>query len=1029
MKRKNIIIVIATIFITSTFHTRAQIPEIAKSTLSPSAAALSEYGDVPVSMFTGIPKVEIPLYELKTGSHVLPISLSYHGGGVKLEQMSGWTGMGWSLQAGGCITRIVKDLPDEYHNASDSYSIGLLYNGSNYAGLGLNTTNQLILFAETQSYYHDTEPDEFSFNFLNYHGKFYLDTDMQWKVQCDKAVEIVMNDTIYPFEGMLHSAIPAYESLHAPGHTSAIKGFTIIAEDGTRYIFGGTNKAIEYSVDFFNQCRSRYWATAWQLTRIAYTDGRNVFFGYEEHDEDGFTTFEAQFGRSCYHWSGTAFWSGGYEVPYNMSTDTVVCYSGQLIKPSYLAYIESDLECIQFGRECYRNMYYDTNELLRPIVRKGHPAQMGNPSSEDFFPLLYVNSVKNDDKNGIRPRPEDIDKDEFYYSALQVYKLSDIEVRRRSDNQRLRLFSLEYNPSQNQRLTLERVTEYGATANDKGREYSFEYYNPAGLPHFLAGQTDHWGFYNGDYASFLNIMAHASDFAQHREPTEDLQKALMGTLKRVNYPTGGFTEFEYEQHDYRRKVRMTHDGFDNLYSNTKAGGLRVRRIISKTDENADSVVKEYRYVRGYAPGMDNLPSSGVLATNHQYYFPNYQPTSLVPGNFLCSVFSSQSMVAGTENAAGCHVGYSEVAEVLSDGAYTINRFSNIDNGFTDAPADVITQPQHHACEPFSSKAFMRGLLLSVEEYRIDGGTPQLASRHSISYQADGDTALHYVRSIKLVGHCSYTQNEFFEHYIAYKFLEGAVYRHYYFSPRKVSETLTRYEQETVPMTRTTDYSYFDYNKLPAAVITDISGGARRRTSFVYPCDSIEPQLFATHTLSPIVTCVTEHIEGGATTRLNCRHNVYGGTLPMPTASYSAIGDNPPECRVCYAYDRYGNPCSEVRDSIDRTIYLWGYKGQYLVAMIRGATLNQVSDIIGDIDTFSALPTPDFERIHSLRTALPQAQVTTYRYLPLVGLMMVTQPNGLSSYFEYDGLGRLTGGRDHEGNYIDVYNYHYSPREQ
>lgn len=150
---------------------------------------------------------------------------------------------------------------------------------------------------------------------------------------------------------------------------------------------------------------------------------------------------------------------------------------------------------------------------------------------------------------------------------------------------------------------------------------------------------------------------------------------------------------------------------------------------------------------------------------------------------------------------------------------------------------------------------------------------------------------------------------------------------------------------------------------------------------------------------------------------------------MPTASYSAIGDNPPECRVCYVYDRYGNPCSEVRDSIDRTIYLWGYKGQYLVAMIRGATLNQVSDIIGDIDTFSALPTPDFERIHSLRTALPQAQVTTYRYLPLVGLMMVTQPNGLSSYFEYDGLGRLTGGRDHEGNYIDVYNYHYSPREQ
>ncbi len=59
----------------------AQIPEMPKSMLSPSAASLGEYGEVPVSPFTGIPKIEIPLTEIEAGNHKLPISLSYHAGG------------------------------------------------------------------------------------------------------------------------------------------------------------------------------------------------------------------------------------------------------------------------------------------------------------------------------------------------------------------------------------------------------------------------------------------------------------------------------------------------------------------------------------------------------------------------------------------------------------------------------------------------------------------------------------------------------------------------------------------------------------------------------------------------------------------------------------------------------------------------------------------------------------------------------------------------------------------------------------
>ena len=94
----------------------AQIPTTPKAVLSPNAANLGLYGEIPVSHFTGTPSIEIPLYELKTEYLNLPISLSYHASGVRPDQRPGWVGMGWSLNAGGLISRIVNDMPDEFNN-------------------------------------------------------------------------------------------------------------------------------------------------------------------------------------------------------------------------------------------------------------------------------------------------------------------------------------------------------------------------------------------------------------------------------------------------------------------------------------------------------------------------------------------------------------------------------------------------------------------------------------------------------------------------------------------------------------------------------------------------------------------------------------------------------------------------------------------------------------------------------------------------------------------------------------------------
>ena len=74
---------------------------------SPSAAGATKYGDYGVSYALGLVDVSIPLYEIKSRSLTLPISLTYDSGGVRVDDVSGPAGLGWTLEAGGVITRTV----------------------------------------------------------------------------------------------------------------------------------------------------------------------------------------------------------------------------------------------------------------------------------------------------------------------------------------------------------------------------------------------------------------------------------------------------------------------------------------------------------------------------------------------------------------------------------------------------------------------------------------------------------------------------------------------------------------------------------------------------------------------------------------------------------------------------------------------------------------------------------------------------------------------------------------------------------
>lgn len=84
---------------------KATAQEIPNDIPSPTVASLAKFGDIPVSMFTGTPKITIPIFELKSLEKSMPISLDYDVSGFQINDLPSCTGHNWSLQAGGVITR------------------------------------------------------------------------------------------------------------------------------------------------------------------------------------------------------------------------------------------------------------------------------------------------------------------------------------------------------------------------------------------------------------------------------------------------------------------------------------------------------------------------------------------------------------------------------------------------------------------------------------------------------------------------------------------------------------------------------------------------------------------------------------------------------------------------------------------------------------------------------------------------------------------------------------------------------------
>lgn len=78
-----------------------------QSVASPEMASMVRNIVYPVSYSTGLVNISIPLFEIGCNDIKLPITLSYHSSGVKVNDPSGWVGQNWSLECEPMIARTV----------------------------------------------------------------------------------------------------------------------------------------------------------------------------------------------------------------------------------------------------------------------------------------------------------------------------------------------------------------------------------------------------------------------------------------------------------------------------------------------------------------------------------------------------------------------------------------------------------------------------------------------------------------------------------------------------------------------------------------------------------------------------------------------------------------------------------------------------------------------------------------------------------------------------------------------------------
>ncbi|MGI4733613.1 MAG: RHS repeat domain-containing protein [Janthinobacterium lividum] len=228
---------------------------------APNAASLGKFSDIPVSLYTGIPTVAVPLWQIKQGDISVDVSLSYHGGGIKVEDVASWVGMGWALNAGGAISRSARGLPDD----PAGYQQTVLPRQQSYIHNTMSAQDKTNFILNLSRGVEDAEPDVYHILVGGISARFFMGDDGQYIVAPRELNLRVRYDITEP-GGQRHK-------------------WVITDAKGVQYKFDEVETNVVSSIAYSNGqgtdgSYSGQVDSSWYLTEIEDTKGNQVNFAY-----------------------------------------------------------------------------------------------------------------------------------------------------------------------------------------------------------------------------------------------------------------------------------------------------------------------------------------------------------------------------------------------------------------------------------------------------------------------------------------------------------------------------------------------------------------------------------------------------------------------------------------------------------------------------------------------------------------------------------------------------------------------------
>ena len=368
---------------------------------SPNASALGRYSEWPVSLYTGVPDISIPLYEVKGRQVSLPVSISYHASGNRVGDVASWVGLGWSLNTGGVITRSVRGLPDEdsYFTYANTYT-----DPNNFMSTSLTSGGSRLHQVAAASQNGDSQQDIYTFSAM---GKSY-----RLLLKADGSVSTM------PFSNLkITYAMP--------------NSWTVIMEDGTKLYFGGSNSFMELNTTAYGQqAGGIQYPSAWYIQTITSTAGEKIKFTYGTSS----ITQDIHYTQSDYiqYKTGDNIGTGSSCSPVtNFSTSThIQNQSVYILSP---ATIESDLVKIIFTPTGATRQDLQGGVALSEMKVYAKPS--GKLINDYQFNYIYTQAVTGNELTG------PLSDSSYIHHRLRLNSLKQLAT----DNSAYKLWSFQYN--------------------------------------------------------------------------------------------------------------------------------------------------------------------------------------------------------------------------------------------------------------------------------------------------------------------------------------------------------------------------------------------------------------------------------------------------------------------------------------------------------------------------------------------------------------------------------------------------------